>query len=114
MKIQELLLEFYDERNTFGHGSSCNPNDYYDIDKLKAVSRQLANKTINPHWHALKLKQVIDYMESTCDQGYVDTLTLNDMFPDAPEIVYYITRNIIKLTSDGKPNPHYRPRTKNK
>lgn len=109
MKVHEVLLEFYDEQGNFG-ASGCDPRDYYDIDKLKSVVRQLANRTINPGWYELKLQQVLDYLEDSCTDGYVDSEFLNHMFPDAPEIVSYLERNIIKLTSDGKPNPRYRPR----
>lgn len=89
-----------------------NPETFYDIPKLKAVAKRLAQRSVNFGWYDLQLKVLIKYMS----EPYIVTLDdLEKMFPTAPEIAYYIERNIIKAWPSNEPpyiikNPNYKPR----
>lgn len=109
-----------DSLNEFAPGSGSgdddpmfNPETFYDIPKLKSVAKRLAQRSVNFGWYDLQLKVLIKYMS----EPYIVTLDdLEEMFPTAPEIVYYIERNIIKAWPSNEPpyiikNPNYKPRT---
>lgn len=89
-----------------------NPETFYDIPKLKAVAKRLAQRSVNYGWYDLQLKVLIKYMS---EPYIVKVEDLEEMFPTAPEIVYYIERNIIKAWPSNEPpyiikNPNYKPR----
>jgi len=104
-KKNEDLNEFAPNGWDGEHG--CDPNFYYDIAKLESVARRLANASVNHGWYDLQLKTLIRGMKQ-CYGIMMDDL--EDMFPTAPEIVYYVERNIVKRWGDGNVNKNYRPR----
>ncbi len=106
------IKEFAPSDGSGDDDPSFNPETFYDIPKLKAVAKRLAQRSVNYGWYDLQLKVLIKYMS----EPYIITLDdLEEMFPTAPEIVYYIERNIIKAWPSNEPpyiikNPNYKPR----
>jgi len=106
------VTEFAPNPGDEGDDPRFNPETFYDIPKLKSVARRLAQRSVNFGWYDLQLTILIKYMS----EPYIVTLEdLDDMFPTAPEIVYYIERNIIKAWPSNDPpyiikNPNYKPR----
>ena len=112
LKHDQSLKEFAPSEPSGDDDPNFNPETFYDIPKLKSVARRLALRSVNFGWYDLQLKQLIRYMS----EPYIVTVNdLEEMFPTAPEIVYYIERNIIKAWPSNDPpyiikNPNYKPR----